>query len=238
MSQLAPYNVEAGLAQSAPPPSLPHDAHDFERVYGALRKRWRLFLAIAGGFVALATFVTLLTPKSYTTTVRLLAGRPGTDMAPSGNDTALPVLNALVLQSGEQSAETLAELAQQHDIAAGVIDKLNLKTTPPALLGRVSVKPVVNTSLLNLNVKWRSPDESAQIANAFASAFVDQERDFVRSEAVAALGFLSQELPNAEAQVHETAGQLAAFQSAHGYMDAATHEHDVVAQPRSGRRKT
>ncbi|MGC1379750.1 MAG: Wzz/FepE/Etk N-terminal domain-containing protein, partial [Candidatus Baltobacteraceae bacterium] len=230
MSQLAPYHGEAtGLANTAPLQGMPHDAHDFERVWGAVRKRWRLFLAIAGGFVALVAIVTLLTPKSYSTTVRLLAGRPGTDIAPSGNDTALPVLNALVLQNGAQSAETLAELAQQHDIAATVVDKLGLQTSPEALLGRLSVKPVVNTALLNLSVKWKNPDESAQIANAFAQAFLDQERDFVRAEAVAAIGFLSQELPNAEAQMRKTAGQLAQFQSSHGYMDAATHEHDVVA---------
>jgi capsular polysaccharide biosynthesis protein len=191
MSQMTPYHGEASLAYSAAPQGQPSDAHDLERLFGAIRKRWRILLAIAGGFFALVALITILTPKSYTTTVRLLVGRPGTDIAPSGNDTALPVLNALVLQSGAQSAETLAELAQEDDIASKVVDQLSLKTSPGALLGRVSVKPIVNTSLLNLSVKWRDPNSSANIANAFATAFVDQEREFVRSEAVAALGFLA-----------------------------------------------
>ncbi|MFZ0032785.1 MAG: polysaccharide biosynthesis tyrosine autokinase [Candidatus Cybelea sp.] len=230
MSQMTPYHGEASLAYSAAPQGQPSDAHDLERLFGAIRRRWRILLAIAGGFFVLAGLITILTPKTYTTTVRLLVGRPGTDIAPSGNDTALPVLNALVLQSGAQSAETLAELAQGHDIASKVIDQLSLKTSAGALLGRVSVKPIVNTSLLNLSVKWRDPNSSANIANAFATAFVDQEREFVRSEAVAALGFLANELPNARAKMQSAETQLAQFQATHGYLDATAHEQDINAR--------
>ncbi|MGA9417834.1 MAG: Wzz/FepE/Etk N-terminal domain-containing protein, partial [Candidatus Cybelea sp.] len=230
MSQIAPYTGDANLAYNAAPQGQPSEAHDLDRLLGAIRKRWRILLAIAGGFIVLAGLVTLLTPKTYTTSVRLLVGRPGSDIAPADNDTALPVLNALVLQSGAQSAETLAELAQQDDIASRVIQQLNLQTTPGGLLGRVSVKPIVNTSLLNLSVKWRDPNRSADIANAFANAFVDQERDFVRSEAVAALGFLSRELPNARAKMQSAQTRLAQFQSAHGYLDATAHEQDLSAR--------
>src|SRR5580698_3593622 len=230
MSQIAPYTGDANLAYNAAPQGQPSEAHDLDRLLGAIRKRWRILLAIAAGFIVLAGLVTLLTPKTYTTSVRLLVGRPGSDIAPADNDTALPVLNALVLQSGAQSAETLAELAQQDDIASRVIQQLNLQTTPGGLLGRVSVKPIVNTSLLNLTVKWRDPNRSADIANAFANAFVDQERDFVRSEAVAALGFLSRELPNARSKMQSAQTRLAQFQSAHGYLDATAHEQDLGAR--------
>jgi polysaccharide biosynthesis transport protein len=230
MSQLTPYSGEAPLAYPEPGQSHPTDGRDIERLYTALLKRWRLFLAVAGGFVALVGIVTLLTPKSYTTTVRLLAGRSDTTVTNSDNATALPVLNALVLQSGEQSVETLADLAQQSNIAEAVIQQLNLKVSPQALLSRVSVHPLVNTALLALNVAWKSPEQSAQIANAFANAFVDQERDFVRAEAVAAMGFLSKELPNAEAKMQQTASRLAQFQSTHGYIDATAHEQAVVTR--------
>lgn len=174
--------------------------------------------------------VTMLTPKSYTTTARLMAGRPSRDIAPSGSDTALPILNALVLQNGEQSAETFAQLAQQHDIASKVIVAQNLRTTPRALLGSVSVKPVVNTALLNLSVTWRTPEQSSRITNAFAEAFIEQERQFVRSEAASALGFLSQEMPKAQARAHAAAARLARFQATHGYLDATAHAQDLVSR--------
>jgi capsular exopolysaccharide synthesis family protein len=232
MSQIAPYDGDAALVYSGATQAQGHstDAHDLERLVLALRKRWRLFLAIAGGFVLLVMIATILMPKSYTSTVRLLVGRPGSDIVPAGNgpDTALPVLNALVLQSGTQSAETLAELAQQHDLAAAVVNKLDLRTTPQELLDRISVKPVVNTGLLNLSVRWKTPEGSAQIANAFANAYTEQERNFVRSQAEAAIGYLSQELPDAQAQMRQTASRLAEFQSTHGYLDATAHAQTVV----------
>jgi polysaccharide biosynthesis transport protein len=215
MQNLAPRRPDASLDS---PHAKPHSNADgdVEHLYLALLKRWRLFLAVAGGVVALVAIGTLMSPKSYTTTVELLAGRSDTAAdASNGAGTALPVLNALVLQSGIQSAETFAALADQRDIAATVIGQLGLHATPRELLGRVSVHPVVNTALLNLNVSWNSPERSAQIANAFANAFVSSERDFVRSEAVAALGFAS---------------QLAQFQASHGYIDVATHEQSVTSR--------
>ena len=233
MYNIAPRRADAPLdfPRQTPDKPLQSDGGDVERLYHALIKRWRIFLAVAGGFVVLVTLGTLLAPKSYTTTVRLLAGRAdGASSAPDGSGTALPILNALVLQSGVQSAETLAALAGQRDIAATVIGQLDLKVTPQQLLGSVSVQPVANTALLNLNVGWGSADQSAQIANAFANAFVDQERDFVRSEAVAALGFLSSSLPDARADMARTAQRLAKFQAGHGYLDATTHEQNVASR--------
>ncbi len=230
MSFLAPYNGQAAAVpyqeQAVPPVA---DGRDVERLFRAILKRWRLFLSIAGGFVVLVAVATLLTPKSYTTTVRLLAGRADQTTTPDST-TALPVLNALVLQSGVQSAETLAALAQQRGIAANVVQQLNLKATPQDVLSRVTVQPVANTALLNLNVSWRSAEGSAQVANAFANAFVDQEREFVRSEAVSAIGFLSKELPDAQAHMRRTAETLARFQSAHGYVDATAHAQDTVTR--------
>ena len=204
MSEMMPYNGHPnGLAEFEGQPQF-HEGRDVERLYRAILKRWRLFVAIAGGFAAIVTLGTLIAPKSYTTTVRLLAGRSDTTTAPVDNTTALPVLNALVLQSGVQSAETFAALAQQRDIATSVIDQLNIKATPKQLLANVSVQPVVNTALLNLNVTWSSPERSAEIANAFSNAFVEEERDFVRSQAVAAIGFLSKEMPDAAKEMHES----------------------------------
>ncbi|MBV8725302.1 MAG: AAA family ATPase [Candidatus Eremiobacteraeota bacterium] len=234
MGPIEPYTGGAPLAHTPLAYSDAQQAesvpsYDLTGIFLAVRKRWRLFLAVFLGVVGLVAVGTIAAPKSYTTTVRLLVGRPGNDVAPSGNDTALPVLNALVLQSGAQSAETLATLAQQRDIAAGVTQQLNLPDSPEALLSHVSVKPVVNTSLLNLSVKWRSPAESAQIANAFATSFVDQEREFVRSQAVAAIRYLSQELPRAGAEMRAAASRLAQFQSSHGYIDAGAHAQSIVA---------
>jgi capsular exopolysaccharide synthesis family protein len=228
MAQLTPYREHA-LAEVDPTIQASGETHDLLRTFAAVRKRWRLLVAIVAGFIFLVGIATLIAPKSYTTTVRLMSGRPSSPLAPKNNDetTALPILNALVLQNGEQSAETFAQLAQQRGLAQHVIDTLKLDTKPDQLLLRVAVKPIVNTSLLNLSVRWGNRDQSAEIANTFAQAYVDQERDFVRSEAVAAIGYLSNELPEAQLNMRQTAQRLADFQAKHGYIDAAAREQDI-----------
>lgn len=229
MSYLAPHTRNGNLAYEEARAAQSGDVHALMRVISAVRKHWRVFLAIMCGFVSMVVLATILTPKSYTTTARLMAGRPSRDGAPR-DDTALPILNALVLQTGEQSAETFAQLAQQRDIASKVIAAQKLRISPRALLGTLSVKPVVNTALLNLSVTWRTPEQSAAIANAFADAFIERERDFVSSEASVALGYLSKELPKAQARVRSTSSRLARFQAAHGYVDATTHQQEMVAR--------
>jgi polysaccharide biosynthesis transport protein len=195
-------------------------------VKALLNRRW-VFLAVVAGFVVFVGLFTLFTPKSYTTTVRLMAGSAG---APNTSEnTTLPILNALILQSGDQSAETFATLAQQEGVAAIVVQREHLKTSPGELLSHVSVNPVTNTPILNLSVSWRDADTSARLANAFADAFMVREREIVQSQAVAAIGFLSDELPRAEARMQQASTALANYQAQNGFVDAGNHTQDVVS---------
>lgn len=201
------------------------DFHDIRRYLSAMLRRRVLFVGIIAGFVLLVGILTVLTPKSYTATVALIAGNPAQSHA---SDTALPVLNALVLDNGEQTAETLATLAQQQGLAASVRQQLRLSIAPEALLTHVSVKPVTNTSILNLSVTWSDPHNAARIANAFGDAFIVRERGFVQAQAVAALAFLSEELPHAQARMRVTSAALANYQARNGFVDAGDHAQSIV----------
>ena len=224
MGSLTPYVPALPQDRNAKPPG---EGLDLARLFSAIIRRRRVFLAVFGGFVMLVGIFTLFTPKSYTTTVRLIAGNP-TDSSAASN-TTLPILNALVLQSGAQSAETLAMLAQQEDVAAAVTQNLKLDASPSALLGHVSVKPITNTAILELSFSWKNAQDSANIANAFADAFILRDRDFVRSQATAALGFLSSEIPRAQSAMQSSAADLANFQATHGFVDSNTHTQDLVS---------
>jgi capsular exopolysaccharide synthesis family protein len=197
-------------------------------VIATILRRWRLFVAVLVGFVVLVAMLTLVTPKSYTTTTRLIAGNPTQDSAP--DNTTLPILNALVLQNGAQSAETLATLAQQEDVADTVAKQLQLSVSPGALLSHVSVKPITNTAILELSVSWNNRTDSARIANAFAQAFIWQDRELVRSQATTAISFLSTEVPRAQTAMQQSAADLANFQATHGFVDSNTHTQDLVSR--------
>lgn len=203
------------------------ESPDWLRFLLPLRTRWQLALAVFLIVVGFVAAVTLRTPKTYTTTAKLLIGTT-TDPSHTGNDanTALPMLNALLAMSGQQSAETYAELLQEVPLAQQVIGDLNLDTTPKALLGDLSVKPVTNTSIMAISAKAPTAELSAAITNDFARVFVDRERSIVGSEADMALADLRVELPRAERTMRAAQQQVA-------LQEAQLHIPDLDSQKQS-----
>ena len=115
-----PAGQQQSLAGSATEPS--------QQLHGILRtfqRRIRPMAAIFLGFVGLVIVFSLLMPKSYTTTIKLIAGNsnpdPGSYHVP-GTNSDLPALNALLLSSGIQSPETYVELFQETPVAQQVAE--------------------------------------------------------------------------------------------------------------------
>ncbi|HZZ66423.1 MAG TPA: GumC family protein, partial [Candidatus Baltobacteraceae bacterium] len=195
-----------------------------------MQRRFRPMLVIFFGFIGLVIAFSLLLPKSYTTDVKLIAGN--SSAAPSGDNanSELPVLNALLAASGVQSAETYVELFQETPVAQQVARNLGLHMSPHALLQHVTVKPVTNTSIIDLAVTWSSPKTSAQIANEFGSVVVDRQRQLVSSQAQQAIDFLSKQLPTAQATMRSAQMKLANFEASHHIADInAQTQSDIAA---------
>ena len=209
-----------------------HEAAYIGDIFSSIARHRRLFFTILLGFIALVTAATLIVPKTYTATTRLFVG--GNSGSGSGNNqgsgTMLPILNALAIATSAQSTETYAALLQQEGVAARVSGDLGLNVSPGALLGRIHVKPIVNTSILELSASWRRRDEAAQIANDFATVFVERQREFVRSQATTALDFLKAEMPAAERRKTDTATALAKYQSKHAILDINVQTQSVLAR--------
>ena len=213
-------------ATAAPPPSLgvppdePRDV-DFGRVWATLVRRRKLMLAVFGGFLGAVIVFTLLQHKQYTTEVKLIAGFGGSSdqSGSTGDSSALPILNALLASGGGKTPETYAELLQQSPVAQDVIDRLKLHASVGSLLSHVIVRPVTDTSILSLKVAWTDPQLSAQIANTYAGVFVERERHLVSQQAETAIGFLDQQLPEAQHRMQATQSALAAYQVRTGIAD-------------------
>lgn len=222
-SGIAPY---AGTTQ-------PEPQNELGGIGRVLLRRIRPMLAIFAGFVALVFILTLILPKTYTTTVKVIAGNPGTTgFAGAGNvssDTQVPVLNALLIATGMQSTETYVELFQEIPVAQQVIAQLGLKATPHELLSKVDVKPVVNTPIIGLSVTWRDPVTSAQIANAFGNVVVDRQRQLVAGQADNAITFLNQQLPQAQKAMNDAQTQLASFEAQHHIADITSQTQTLIA---------
>ncbi|MBV8370077.1 MAG: polysaccharide biosynthesis tyrosine autokinase [Candidatus Eremiobacteraeota bacterium] len=196
---------------------------------GTLSRRRVLFAAIVLGVIGAVLIVTLLTPKRYTVDVKMIAGNPNTiAQNQQGAQTALPVLNALLLANVAQSAETYAELMGETPVVQHVIDDLRLQTDVKTLQGAVKVKPVTNTNIITVSVSWSDPVTAAKIANDFASVFVAREAELVGSQAGGALQFLSKQLPIAEKNLARTSDAVARYQTSHNIADLTTQTAATV----------
>jgi polysaccharide biosynthesis transport protein len=207
---------------SAPPPAVYEVTNEAERLrelayigrfLAAIRAHWKLFVGVLAGFVVLVTVGTLVVPKRYTASVKMIVGSAGSAIDAEQRSSTLPVLNALVLQSSDLSSDTVAELVQEGPVVDKVISTLGLKASRTQVLSQVSVKPVLNTAILNLSVTWRSPEQAAAIANTFSTVFVERERDLIRSQAVSAENYLQQAINQAQTNLQNANGALSAFQA-------------------------
>src|SRR5665213_1682086 len=184
-----------------------------------LRRKW-LFVGVFAGVFLTVALVTLLSPRKYTTDVKMIAGNPGAvAQNPQQAQTGLPVLNALLLANAAQSAETYAELIGETPVVQHVINDLNLKTDVRGLQSAVRVKPVTNTNILSLQVTWSDPEMSAAIANDFATVFVSREAELVASSAVGALEVIQRQLPDAKQRLDVAENNLSKFQTTHNIVD-------------------
>ena len=201
---------------------------DVSSIVGTLLRRKRALFAILVGFLSLVILWTLLTPKSYTATSKLIAGGAGPGQS-RGGDTALPLLNALLAASTAQSPETYVALIQQDPVVDQVIRNLNLKTSIDQLSNQISVKPVTNTSIIELSATWGDPDTAAKIANEFANVFIIREHDLIAGQAGSAIEFLTKEMPAAEARMRAADTTLADFQAAHPSVYISLSESNGVS---------
>jgi succinoglycan biosynthesis transport protein ExoP len=193
-----------------------------------LRRRV-LFGGVFGAVLLTVALVTFMTPRMFTTDVKMIAGNPATvAQNPQQVQTGLPVLNALLLANAAQSAETYAELIGETPVVQHVIDDLGLKTDVRSLQGAVRVKPVTNTNIISLQVTWGDPAMSAKIANDFATVFVAREAELVASSATGALEFLQKQLPEAERKLRLAESNLSAFQTSHNIVDLGAQTTSLV----------
>lgn len=224
------YQLASGQAPRTATAEAPSE-FEWARLWRAILRRRRIFATVAIASFALIALYTLFVPRSYTTHVKLIAGNGNGDST-SGDqanaNTTLPLLNALLAATGVQTSETYAELFQETPVANAVIAQLKLPMTAAQLLAHVKVQPVVNTTLLDLAVTWSNRDESAQVANAFASAFVDRERQLVGQQADQAIKTLSQQVPAAQARASKAETALARFQAKNDMADLQTQTQNTM----------
>jgi capsular exopolysaccharide synthesis family protein len=217
-----PSNAGAAIAA-------PEREDEFQRLAGALRRRWKLLMWIFLAFFGFSLGYALLWPKSYVATTSLITGNSSANY--NGVNTDLPVLNALVAASGVQSVETYATMIQGQDVATKVIKNLNLKNIDAYRLLKydVFVAPVTNTQIVQLSATWKDAGVAAAIANEFGKVLIEKQRELIAGQSQSAMDYLAQQIPKAEADKNKADGALADFQTKHTIGDLTAQTQSVVS---------
>jgi receptor protein-tyrosine kinase len=97
---------------------------------------------------------------------------------------------------------TASRLVENVDVAERVQNKLNSSLSAQKLLGKVTAEPVASSNIVAVTAEAGSPEEAAQLANAFATEAVAELTDELHTA-------VDQRLPALEARVRRGAGDPA-----------------------------
>lgn len=147
-----------------------------------IRIRKTVILAVFFLVVITATLVTFVLPESYASTARIKVERDGSDISGFTEIRTLNVFDPYFIQ-------TEFEVIQSEVVLSKVVERLDLnkvwgqkygggtqlKTTETITLlkGRMDLKPVRSTSIIEITVYSEDKEEAAKIANAIAMVYKD-----------------------------------------------------------------
>ncbi len=151
-----------------------------------------------------ALTVSFLQPSTYEGTALVLISEKGSSASVFGD--LLPQLSA----QPERAMQTQVQLMQIRPILEATIKKLNLQTTPDALVKRVTVATVGQTNLVKITVTFSDPEKAALIANTIAEQYVESARAAQRASLADAADEVQKRLDQAEADILELGRKITA----------------------------
>jgi polysaccharide biosynthesis transport protein len=161
-----------------PPPETKLHFLDYWRI---IRIRKTIILAVFLLVVITATLVTFVLPESYSSTTRIKVERDQSDITPVLGERAAGVgydpyfiqTEFELIQSEVILSNVVASLDLNNEWGNKYADGKHLRTSEAMALlkQRIDLRPVRNTSLIEIRVYSDKPDEAAKIANAVAEAY-------------------------------------------------------------------
>lgn len=142
------------------------DLRDYVRL---LRRRWRLIALCALLGIAAALAATLTQTKVYTADFQFFVSAQGNSATASGTgDIGSAYTGGLFTQ---QRVKSYADVLQSPRLGALVVRDLGLKRSPTSLAKQVTATAPLDTVLINLSVKDKSPVLAQRIAQSIGVQF-------------------------------------------------------------------
>lgn len=152
---------------------------------------WRRKLIILQAVIVIPAVVVALSlaqTKQYTASARIIV------------ESQAATINAVTQQNnGNQSIDdrqiqTLASFVATREIATTALQKMGSDKKPQAVLKQLTVTPDSGANIITVSAKATSPVVAADLANAFASAFVDWRRSNAQAYLTSAIALVQQQI--------------------------------------------
>ena len=228
--QVGPHLGSFGLSlptQPAPP------AIDFARILRVLNEWKWLILSTAGIGVILAVIATLLTTPLYRAKVTLEVNPPQVEIMTDQTK------NAAAEGSAWDFIATQVGLLRSTTLAQRVAEDLNLSRNPafanqaaaPAerlkqatrkVAGNLSVSPPNDGQLIDFTYVSESPQLAAQVANAYATAFINTTLQRRYEASTYARNFLEKQIAKTRGDLEKSERQLVAYAQSQGIINTSS----------------
>jgi succinoglycan biosynthesis transport protein ExoP len=194
----------------------------FELLSVLWRRKWVVLVTVIAS-VAVATGLSLRSPKQYSASAQLLFRDPGFAQALFGNN-----LFSTGQQEPQRTTQTSIDVVTSLNVAAEAAGLLKSKEPVSSLVESISVTPNTDADIATIKATRSSPREAAAVANAFANGYIIYRRQTDRATVGQAEELVSQSLQSAspaeQAKLGESLRQLGVLRS------LQTGDAEVIAQ--------
>ena len=164
------------------------------RRYAGLLWHWAWLIVLS---VILAAGAAFLVSRQMTPIYRASATML-VNQAPSSRSTEYAAL-----LTSERLAETYAQMLTTQPILDGVVETLELNIEGNDLKAYVSVQPIQDTQLIQVNVQLTDPVLAAQIANEIVVTFAESNKNFQASRYAETEASLAAQLDELDQRIQE-----------------------------------
>ncbi len=169
------------------------------RQYAAVLWRW-LWLIVLGTVLAAAAsyFVSKSMPKLYGASTTLLVNQAQTPGTVSYNDVL----------TNTQLTTTYSQMILKRPVLQSALAKLHMTADPRQFQKAFKVQVARDTMLLQLSAESGDPQQAADMANAVAQAFIEQNRQIQMGQAAQSRDALETQIKSLEKEINTTTDQL------------------------------
>lgn len=204
-----------------------------------LRARRWLVIGVTFATIGIALALSFLLPPRYVATVSLVVDTKSTD----------PVSGALMpVQLLPTYVATQVDVIASHNVALKVVDRLKLAALPEVrqqfmeatggagsvrdwvadqLLRQIDVRPSRESSVININYASTDARSAAELANAFADAYIQASLELKTDPARRQTGWFEQQVSELRKALETSQDKLSAYQRQSGILGSETDRLDV-----------